>query len=93
MNQMSTNSLCLVIQAVSTSNSSTNTLGISVGVGGTVNGNGAGSSGIGVVAGANGQAVGQVGAPVGETLLLSQFMQPTLTEAEWANVERKRGER
>ncbi|EDV43328.2 uncharacterized protein Dana_GF18435, isoform C [Drosophila ananassae] len=80
-------------EAVSTSNSSTNTLGISVGVGGSVNGNGAGSSGIGVVAGANGQAVGQVGAPAGETLLLSQFMQPTLTEAEWANVERKRGER
>ncbi|XP_017088672.2 E3 ubiquitin-protein ligase Kcmf1 isoform X2 [Drosophila bipectinata] len=80
-------------EAVGTSTSGTNTLGISVGVGGTANGNGAGSTGIGVVGGANGQAVGQVGAPAGETLLLSQFMQPTLTEAEWANLERKRGER
>ncbi|KAH8318793.1 hypothetical protein KR074_006548, partial [Drosophila pseudoananassae] len=80
-------------EAVGTSTSGTNTLGISVGVGGTANGNGAGSTGIGVIGGANGQAVGQVGAPAGETLLLSQFMQPTLTEAEWANLERKRGER
>ncbi|KAH8383268.1 hypothetical protein KR009_007616, partial [Drosophila setifemur] len=73
-----------------------NALGISVGVGGAVNGNGAAvGSGVGtaVGAGAGGQAGGQAGAPAGESLLLAQFMQPTLTEAEWANVERKRADR
>ncbi|XP_033232621.1 E3 ubiquitin-protein ligase Kcmf1 isoform X2 [Drosophila pseudoobscura] len=71
-------------EAVGTSSSSNNALGISVGVGGAPNGNGAN--------GATGQAAGQ-GSTAGEALLLAQFMQPTLTEAEWANVERKRADR
>ncbi|KAH8278383.1 hypothetical protein KR018_001467, partial [Drosophila ironensis] len=81
-------------EAVGTSTSASNALGISVGVGGTVNGNGAAAgSGLGGTPGANGQAVGQGVAALGESLLLAQFMQPTLTEAEWANVARKRAER
>ncbi|EDW80711.2 uncharacterized protein Dwil_GK11423 [Drosophila willistoni] len=78
-------------EAIGSGSSSNNALGISVGVG-VGSGSGNGSVGVGA-AGVNGQAVGAVGVPVsaaGEALLLAQFMQPTLTDAEWANVERKR---
>ncbi|KAH8351059.1 hypothetical protein KR084_002121 [Drosophila pseudotakahashii] len=93
--QMSTNPLCLVLQAIGTSSSAaSNALGISVGVGGTANGNGgAGSSGVGAGAGGAGQSGGQGGAVAGESLLLAQFMQPTLSEAEWAMVESMRADR
>ncbi|KAH8307851.1 hypothetical protein KR059_000793, partial [Drosophila kikkawai] len=79
----------------SSSSSANNALGISVGVGGgAANGNGGpGAVGVGAGAGASGQTGGQGGAAAGESLLLAQFMQPTLTEAEWANVERKRADR
>lgn len=92
--QMSTNLQCLILQAVGSSSSASNALGISVGVGGAANGNGGpGVIGVGAGAGASGQTGGQGGAAAGESLLLAQFMQPTLTEAEWANVERKRADR
>ncbi|KAH8232306.1 hypothetical protein KR032_003977, partial [Drosophila birchii] len=92
--QMSTNLQCLVLQAVGSSSSANNALGISVGVGGAANGNGgSGAVGVGAGAGGSGQTGGQGGAAAGESLLLAQFMQPTLTEAEWANVERKRADR
>ncbi|XP_020811899.1 E3 ubiquitin-protein ligase KCMF1 [Drosophila serrata] len=81
-------------EAVGSSSSANNALGISVGVGGAANGNGGpGAVGVGVGAGGSGQTGGQGGAAAGESLLLAQFMQPTLTEAEWANVERKRADR
>ncbi|XP_017018662.1 E3 ubiquitin-protein ligase Kcmf1 [Drosophila kikkawai] len=82
-------------EAVGSSSSANNALGISVGVGGgAANGNGGpGAVGVGAGAGASGQTGGQGGAAAGESLLLAQFMQPTLTEAEWANVERKRADR
>ncbi|XP_016981874.1 E3 ubiquitin-protein ligase Kcmf1 [Drosophila rhopaloa] len=80
-------------EAIGTSSSgANNALGISVGVGGTANGNGgAGASGAG--SGGSGQAGGQGGAAAGESLLLAQFMQPTLSEAEWAIVESMRADR
>ncbi|XP_068155663.1 E3 ubiquitin-protein ligase Kcmf1 [Drosophila tropicalis] len=78
-------------EAIGSGSNSNNALGISVGVG-VGSGSANGAVGVGA-AGVNGQAVGAVGVPVsaaGEALLLAQFMQPTLTDAEWANVERKR---
>ncbi|XP_017058586.1 E3 ubiquitin-protein ligase Kcmf1 [Drosophila ficusphila] len=82
-------------EAIGTSSSgASNALGISVGVGGTANGNGgAGASGVGAGATGNGAAGGQGGAAAGESLLLAQFMQPTLSEAEWAIVESMRADR
>ncbi|XP_017071826.1 E3 ubiquitin-protein ligase Kcmf1 [Drosophila eugracilis] len=82
-------------EAIGTNSSAANNaLGISVGVGGTANGNGGtGASGSGAGAGGASQGGGQGGAAVGESLLLAQFMQPTLTEAEWAVVESMRADR
>ncbi|KAH8312386.1 hypothetical protein KR044_010483, partial [Drosophila immigrans] len=72
------------------SGGSSNALGISVGTGGTSTVNGSGNSGA-----MASQAVGQAAA--GESsqsqYLLAKFMQPTLTDAEWADVERKRADR
>ncbi|XP_016960945.1 E3 ubiquitin-protein ligase Kcmf1 [Drosophila biarmipes] len=82
-------------EAIGTSSSAANNaLGIGVGVGGTANGNGgAGSSGVAAGAGGASQTGGQGAAAAGETLLLAQFMQPTLSEAEWAMVESMRADR
>ncbi|XP_017855686.1 PREDICTED: E3 ubiquitin-protein ligase KCMF1 isoform X1 [Drosophila arizonae] len=69
---------------------SSNALGISVGTGGSSIANGGGNSNV-----MSGQAGGQAAA--GETsqsqYLLAKFMQPTLTDAEWAEIERKRADR
>ncbi|XP_017000273.2 E3 ubiquitin-protein ligase Kcmf1 [Drosophila takahashii] len=82
-------------EAIGTSSSAaSNALGISVGVGGAANGNGgAGSSGVAAGAAGAGQSGGQGAAVAGESLLLAQFMQPTLSEAEWAMVESMRADR
>lgn len=67
-----------------------NALGISVGTGGSSIANGGGNSNV-----MSGQAGGQAAA--GESsqsqYLLAKFMQPTLTDAEWAEIERKRADR
>lgn len=72
------------------SGGSNNALGISVGTGGAPTANGGGNAGVMAA-----QAVGQTGA--GELsqsqYLLAKFMQPTLTDAEWADFERKRANR
>ncbi|ALC47112.1 CG11984, partial [Drosophila busckii] len=67
-----------------------NALGISVGSG-TSNGNG---SSTGVNAGQAGGGASSSGGDASQSqYLLAKFMQPILTDAEWAEVERKRADR
>lgn len=72
------------------SGGSNNALGISVGTGGASTVNGSGNAGVMAT-----QAIGQAAA--GESsqsqFLLAKFMQPTLTDAEWADFERRRANR
>lgn len=72
------------------SSGSNNALGINVGTGGASTANGSGNAGVMAT-----QAVGQAAA--GESsqsqFLLAKFMQPTLTDAEWADFERRRANR
>ncbi|XP_064549980.1 E3 ubiquitin-protein ligase Kcmf1 [Drosophila montana] len=75
---------------ISSGSGTSNALGISVGIGGAPTANGGGNTNA-----MSGQSGGQTAAGDASQsqYLLAKFMQPTLTDAEWADVERKRADR
>ncbi|EDV93547.1 GH18223 [Drosophila grimshawi] len=75
---------------------SNNALGISVGPGcaPTANGGSGNGSAAGIMSGPAGGGQAAAGGESSQSqYLLAKFMQPTLTDAEWADVERKRADR